>query len=112
MKVKIVDAASGLILVILLTPTLGIYGYILTMWVCEAGNLYASIYKLAKVTGVSIKKALKGHMKPIIVCLLLSFSVKNVFGFLKPIFSMIFFVTAYILFIILESGAEKKKKDL
>lgn len=112
MKVNIVDAASGLILVMLLTPLLGIYGYILTMWVCEAGNLYASIFKLAKVTGVSMKKAVKCHIKPVTVCLFLSFTVKIVFGFLRPIYSMIFFVTAYILFIILESNAEKIKKDL
>ena len=50
MKVNIIDSAAGLVLVMLLTPRLGVWGYILTVWICEVGNLAASIHKLGKIT--------------------------------------------------------------
>ncbi len=73
MKVNIGDSASGLILVWLLTPHLGIWGYIITVWLCEVGNLIASISKLSAITGVSMLDTLKQYKNPIIYAVLCAF---------------------------------------
>lgn len=96
MKVNIADAASGLILVILLTPRLGMIGYLVTVWVCEVGNLYASINKLAKVTGVSVLEALANYIKPTIVVVLLSLIKNTVMRYVNPVISMVVFVLLYV----------------
>lgn len=70
MKVNIIDSAAGLVLVMLLTPRLGVWGYILTVWVCEVGNLAASIHKLGKITGVGVRSAANQYFKPCIAILL------------------------------------------
>ena len=46
MKVNIADAAISLILVVIFTPTLGLGGYIISMYACEIVNLYLSARKL------------------------------------------------------------------
>ena len=46
MKVNIADAAISLILVLLFTPTLGLDGFIISMYACEIVNLYLSARKL------------------------------------------------------------------
>lgn len=96
MKVNIADAASGLILVILLTPRLGMIGYLITVWVCEVGNLYASINKLAKVTGVSVLEALANYIKPTIIVVLLSLLKNTLMRYVNPVISMVVFVLLYV----------------
>ncbi len=51
MKVNTADAVISLILVVLLTPVMGIYGYVVTVWVCEIMNLAASIRRMVKLVG-------------------------------------------------------------
>jgi len=51
MKVNTVDAFASLILVVLLTPLMGIYGYVVTVWVCEIMNLTASIRRMVRIVG-------------------------------------------------------------
>ena len=46
MKVNIADALISLVLVVLLTPPLGLGGYIVSMYACEIINLYLSAHKL------------------------------------------------------------------
>ena len=70
MKVNIIDSAAGLVLVMLLTPRLGVWGYILTVWICEVGNLAASIHKLGKITGVGVRSAACQYFKSCIAILL------------------------------------------
>jgi len=48
MKVNIADACMSLILVVLFTPTMGLGGYILSMYCCEILNLWLSMYRLQK----------------------------------------------------------------
>jgi len=54
MAVNIIDAALSVVLVWLLVPRIGIYGYIVTIYVTETTNTVLSIYKLLSVS----------HMKP------------------------------------------------
>ncbi len=46
MKVNIADAVISLVLVVLLTPAMGLGGYIVSMYGCEIINLYLSARKL------------------------------------------------------------------
>lgn len=102
MKVNIVDAAAGLILVCILTPKLGIYGYLLTMWLCELGNLWASIAKLGRVTGEGIASAARVYLAPVVLCMILS-AVRQLFMRCMPpvcallIFALLYILCAYIL---------------
>lgn len=99
MKVNIADAASGLILVSLLTPRLGIYGYILTTWICEVGNLAASIGRLGKLSGEGIASAARAYVYPCLVCAVLS-ALRYLFtDSLPPILGMTAFVILYILIV-------------
>lgn len=56
MKVNLLDAACSLVLVAVLTPVMGLYGYILSMFFCEIVNLGCSAWKLwdcvAKMKGL------------------------------------------------------------
>ncbi|MBE6723919.1 MAG: polysaccharide biosynthesis protein [Ruminococcaceae bacterium] len=97
MKVNMVDAASGLLLVILLTPALGIEGYILTIWVCEVGNLAASIHRLGKVTGVGLREAVPYYLRPAASALLFS-GIRAVFlRTVAPVPSMLIYAAGYAL---------------
>ncbi len=97
MKVNIADAASGLILVILLTPMMGIYGYLLTIWLCEVGNLAASIHRLGRVTGVGIRDALPYYVRPLGAAAVLSVAHLILLDTIPPLVSMIAFLALYAL---------------
>lgn len=110
MKVNIADAASGLVLVCLLTPELGIYGYLLTVWICELGNLWASIRRLGKITGEGIRTAVGFYLAPAGLCAVLT-AVRQIFLRCMPpfcavlIFAVLYGLCAYIL-----CTAEKEKE--
>lgn len=113
MKVNIADAASGLVLVCLLTPKLGIYGYLLTIWLCELGNLRASIGRLGKLTGEGIRSAVRFCLVPGMICGILT-AVRQIFLRCMPpfcavlIFAVLYILCAYI-FCTAENGKEKEK---
>lgn len=46
MKVNMIDALCSLVLVVICTPTLGLFGYVLSLYVCEIVNLGMSAWKL------------------------------------------------------------------
>ena len=99
MKVNIVDAASGLILVMVLTPKFGMMGYLITVWICEIGNLSASIGKLSKVTGVSIREALSNYIRPALAVIFLTILKHTVLSDLNAVLSMTVFVLIYLLLV-------------
>ncbi len=111
MKVNIVDSASGLVLVYLLTPRLGIYGYIVTMWVCELGNLWASIHKLGCVTGEGIPTAVRYYIAPVILCVILSAVKKFFLEEMPPVCALLIFAAFYVLCVYIMSGRRKTKKE-
>ncbi|MBQ6262967.1 MAG: oligosaccharide flippase family protein [Clostridia bacterium] len=51
MKINIADAAASLLLVFVLVPLLGIYGYMITVYFCEILNLILSFTRLVHVAG-------------------------------------------------------------
>ena len=95
MKVNIVDAASGLLLVMLLTPVMGIGGYILTVWICEVGNLAASIRRLGRVTGVGVRSALPHYGTPVLSAAVMTAVRFLLPGNLPPAVSMLLFTAGY-----------------
>jgi O-antigen/teichoic acid export membrane protein len=56
MKVNIADAFVSLILVCIFTPTMGLGGYVLSMYACEILNLGMSAYKLWDRLGSTAEK--------------------------------------------------------
>lgn len=52
MKINIIDAAISLVMVLILVPWFGIYGYIIVIYVSEAVNGALSINRLANVVGL------------------------------------------------------------
>ncbi|MBO5111145.1 MAG: polysaccharide biosynthesis C-terminal domain-containing protein [Clostridia bacterium] len=52
MKVNITDSLTGILMVVILLPHMGIRGYRLVIFVCEALNASLSILKLLEVTGL------------------------------------------------------------
>lgn len=111
MKVNIADAACGLILVMLLTPKFGISGYIFIIWVCEIGNLAASLHRLSKITKVSITDALRQYVKPLIIFIIMTIN-KNIFmKDLNPVLSMIIFTGLYVALIVIHMKGKLKTEN-
>lgn len=54
MKVNTVDAVTSLVLVLLLVPRIGIWGYVAVIYVSEAINAAMSISRLCSVTGIGM----------------------------------------------------------
>lgn len=54
MKVNTVDAVTSLILVLILVPRIGIWGYVAVIYVSEAINAAMSISRLCSVTGIGM----------------------------------------------------------
>ena len=52
MRVNIIDSAISLLLVYMLTPKYGVYGYIFVLYFSEIFNISLSLYKLYAVTGL------------------------------------------------------------
>ncbi len=111
MKVNIADAASGLVLVCLLTPKLGIYGYLLTVWICELGNLWASIRRLGQLTGEGIRSAARFYIRPGILCGILTVVRQIFLRCMPPFFALLVFAAMYILcaYILCTAGNGKEK---
>lgn len=55
MNVNIVDTLSSLVMVLILIPKMGIYGYIVLIMVSEIFNASLSIYKLVRVTDIKLR---------------------------------------------------------
>ena len=83
MGVNIVDSLSSVILVILLIPRYGIYGYILTVYFAETLNATLSITRLLKIT--SIKPLIKRR----VFAPLLSVTLATLCSTLAPISNFI-----------------------
>ncbi|MBE6708554.1 MAG: hypothetical protein E7578_04845 [Ruminococcaceae bacterium] len=54
MKVNIVDAVICLVFVLILVPKMGIYGYVVVIYVSEAVNASLSICRMQSITGIKI----------------------------------------------------------
>ncbi len=54
MKVNIIDSLICLVFVLILVPRMGIYGYVVVIYVSEAVNAALSIYRMQSITGIKI----------------------------------------------------------
>jgi stage V sporulation protein B len=79
MNVNIADAAISVILVTLLVPRFGIYGYIAVMYITELINFSFSAAKLLEKCTIKFK-IIRWLILPIILLLLTSFSVSYLFA--------------------------------
>ena len=103
MGVNIADAACGLLFVMILTPAMGMNGYILTMWICEVGNLFASILRLGKITGVGIQSAGKHFIKPTLFALIMTIINMSLLRKLNPIIAILIFAGGYIWLVLFDT---------
>ena len=110
MKVNILDSAGGLLLVMLTIPHMGIMGYILTIWICELGNLSASISKLGKITGAGILSAVHFYLRPAIIILVLTVIKQIWMANIPTIPSIFLYAGIYISLNVLVSQARKTKR--
>ena len=88
MKINIADAALSVLLVYFLTPSIGLYGYVITIFVCELLNVTLSIYKLSRVTDfkIDIKRWV---LLPLLASAACCFFVKTVTKILFPSVSVL-----------------------
>ena len=108
MKVNMADAACGLALVVLLTPVMGIDGYILCIWLCEAGNLFASIRRLGKITGMGLRHAVGHTIVPLTVGMTVGILRFTCMDNLPTVPAMTAFAALYLAGTVLLPGKEKK----
>ncbi len=107
MKVNIIDSACGLIFVIFLTPKIGIAGYLVSVWLCELGNLAASIHRLSKITGVRVSESVKFYIRPICVVIFLT-PIKQIANrFVNPAFSLVLFALLYISLVFMRKNKKR-----
>ena len=105
MKINIADAAISLLMVILLVPRFGIWGYIVTIYVSELFNTVCSITHLLMISRTPVRLC-KWIYKPLF-CIVCSTSVvrflleKTAFRVESAAFSIILHIVAVILVYIL-----------
>ena len=95
MKINIIDALSSLILVFFLVPVFGIYGYLITVYLCEILNFLLSFTRLIRISGFrpSILSSLSRAAASAIFCSVLFF-VFNKMPFYESI-PIPFLITAF-----------------
>lgn len=74
MKVNILDAAMCAFMVFILCPRIGIYGYVVTIYVSEAVNASLSLARLCKKTGTGISPC--AVVRPVLGALTAALAVK------------------------------------
>lgn len=109
MKVNIADSAVGLLLVLILTPLLGLNGYIITLWVCETANLAASFYRLYSITSVSVRELLGYYAFPIAVFGTITVLKFTILSKMKPFISFAVFILIYIFSVVIYETKKEKR---
>ena len=110
MAINIIDTLCSLVMVWILIPKMGIYGYIVLIIVSEIFNSSASIYKLVKVTKMRFK-LVKWFAKPIISI----FISTQILGFARNFISIstlpaIFFtIICYLVLLIIIKAVNKEE---
>ena len=106
MEINLIDSIVSIILVWLLIPKMGTYGYILMMYVCKILNSCLSFARLIKVTGFKIR-FVKWFFKPVLCIAVSVLTVRllsDITGFSleKDVASVIFkIVLSGVLYIVL-----------
>ncbi len=105
MKVNILDAAMCTLFVYLLCPRIGIWGYIVTIYIAEVVNASLSLWRLTKVSGFS-SRVVRDFAKPVL-CALGAVAVMRLlnlqalpFGWLSFIVSAALALAVYLLLLV------------
>lgn len=112
MKVNILDAAMCTLLVYLLCPRIGIWGYIVTIYIAEIVNASLSIGRLTKVSGFHIG-VWRAFIAPVL-CALASAAVLRLLGisvacaWLPTAGAALLLIAVYVLFLIIMGILTKK----
>ena len=116
MCVNIIDAAISVVFVWLLVPQMGVYGYIVVIYVSECINTVFSIWKLLRITDVKINLA-----KILFSPLAAAIGASNICNVLLPYMHMpqntasliaecIMFIVCYFLLVRMLGGIGKEEK--
>lgn len=84
MKVNITDAAMCTLLVYILCPRIGIWGYIVTIYIAEAVNFALSLHRLYGLGGLRLKLGCR-FVKPLISAIGALSAVRLLLGLLAPL---------------------------
>ncbi len=107
MKVNIADSALCTVMVYFLCSKMGIYGYIITIYVAESFNIAMSMWKLVRVSGLSTN-IINGFVKPVGAALIAGWMV----GCFEDAFSVItggiVLMGAYIVLLTVSGAVDKK----
>ena len=110
MKVNVLDALLSLVLVALLLPKIGIWGYVIVVYSSEAVNLGFSLHRLYRVTG-TLPRMLRSVTLPLAaVVLMLPLGHPSLSGFLVLRCMLATFV--YLLFLWLAECIGKEEREL
>lgn len=112
MAVNIIDAGISVILVWLLTPRIGILGYVVTIYVSETVNTVCSFYKLLKVSGLC-PKPIKWMIKPLVCIIGATLTAKLLLpmgnsGALALTLHILLLLALYILYLLLLRAVNKE----
>lgn len=85
MKINIIDASLSLILVVILIPKIGIYGYIIVIFVCEIINISLSICRLLTIVDIDTQ-IFKWVIKPLISIILSTSATRFLFSIIPELY--------------------------
>ncbi len=121
MRINIIDSLISVFLVLILLPKIGIYGYIIVIYITELLNASFSIIRLLNKTKIK-PRVLKWIVKPILSIVLATFSCRFAFNYifsyllslskLSLILEIIICVVLYILFSKLCGSISKEESAL
>ncbi len=121
MRINIIDSLVSVFLVLILLPKIGIYGYIIVIYITELLNASFSIIRLLNKTKIK-PRVLKWIVKPILSIVLATFSCRFAFNYifshllslgkLSLILEIIMCVVLYILFSKLCGSISKEESAL
>ncbi len=110
MKVNIVDSALCTLLVYLLCPRIGIYGYILTVYIAESINMALSLARLIRVSGFSVgftDRLLKPLVSAVGTCAILRlFGLSELYEWISLGGASLLFIAVYA-FLLIGTGSVK-----
>ncbi len=110
MKVNVADALFSLVMVALLIPQMGIWGYIIVVYISEIINLMFSLARLNRVTKV-LPSVMRSVSLPLLgILLILPLGHSSLSGFL--ILRFFLGIGIYLLYLVLSGCFGKEEKEL
>ena len=119
MIVNIIDAGTACIIIFLLTPRLGIYGYVISIYVTEIINTTLSLIGMIKCTSTKLSVSHQVFLPTLCICtatLVSNVILKNInhpfIGVVELILHIILVVMIYGIFLLLTKAIDKDEKEV